>query len=222
MSPRKYKTKRLFYNKWPYKIECLQQGSSSVMRCGIPAALEWCKGSNSFSGAFKNCNRAEITAFIAAISQFITKDVKIRTEGRHFNIFVKDTALFKEILGIMKPWIMAVTEPGSQEEYNFLVSNKTRKTLCDEIPKGLFKYRIYIRSRMKPDARQSFYNWTQRYEDKFDLAGSTTKWLTGDRPYIQDPFIYVKDDKILSMVGLFLGDNIKIIEEFIPRTQINT
>jgi hypothetical protein len=39
---------------------------------------------------------------------------------------------------------------------------------------------------------------------------------------MQSPFMYVEDDKTLAMIGLFLGSNIKKVEEFILRSSISS
>lgn len=217
----KKKTHKLFYNKWPFKIECFQKHSSTVYRFGIARTIKWLDGDTTDSWLWKGAVKADIREFIEAFAKISNSDIKVRAEGGHFNIFVKDKDLYKKAVKVMDRWITAITEPGSDEEYDFLINNAAKKVLCNELPKGGFRYRVFIRTRMKPDARLNFHSWISRYTGKFDVAVSTTKWLTGVRSYTQDPFFYVYDQPTLSMAGLYLGDNVKRVEEFIPRDKIN-
>ena len=221
MSILKKKTHKLFYNKWPFKIECYAKHASTVYRLGVTETINWLNGDTTHSWRWKGATKAEVQKFLDAFSTIVGSEMQIRTEGGHFNIFMKDKTLYKKVIHVMDPWIQAVTEPGSEEEYDFLTSNTSKKVLCNELPKGGFRYRVFIRTKMKPDARLNFYSWVSRYTGKFDIAWTTTKWLTGDRVYTQDPFFYVCDQPTLSMAGLYLGDNLKRVEEFIPRDKIN-
>jgi hypothetical protein len=44
--------------------------------------------------------------------------------------------------------------------------------------------------------------------------------MSGERLYTHDPFMYVKDDKTLSLVGMYISGYVKKIEEFILRENI--
>jgi len=223
MSILRLKTRKLFYGKWPYKIECYLKGSSNIARLGLLRTTSWLSGSGTDNWIWKGADKADIEKFVKKVAPFMnTEDTRIRVEGAHFNIFIKDKTYADNVIKELTPWIQRITEPGSDEEYEFLVNNTAKKIICNELPKGKFRYRIYIRERMKIDSRQKFYEWTNRYTDKFDISKTTVKWLTGVRGYTQDPFLYLEKHSDLSMVSLYLGENIKRIEEFIPRTNINT
>jgi hypothetical protein len=59
--------------------------------------------------------------------------------------------------------------------------------------------------------------WANKYDGKIEISDSSYNWLRGSKWYVQDPFMYVEDDKMLSMAGLFLSGHIKKVEEFILR-----
>lgn len=192
--------------------------------CGTPT--DWLL-SNSYYSSFiptvTDEEKEEISNFYSKVkSLFASEDCKIRVEGVHFNIFLKDKALLDKLSVELDPWIRSIHGPSTKEELDFIVSNGYKKRVCTAYPKEKYQYRIYIRERMKIDLRESFYTWTQKYGDKIDMPLTTQRWLSGERAWAQNPYIYVEDGPILTMISLFLGDNIRIIEEFILRSSINT
>jgi hypothetical protein len=153
---------------------------------------------------------------------FDSEDCKIRVEGSHFNIFLKDKAMLDVLTVKLDPWIRAVYGPSTDEELNFIVNNGHKKRVCEAYPKEKYQYRIYVRERMKADIRENFYSWTKKYGNKIDMPPTTERWLSGDKNWAQNPYIYLEDGPMLTMTSLFLGDNVRIIEEFILRSSINT
>jgi hypothetical protein len=170
-----------------------------------------------------NEDKERITNFYSNVKAlFDSEDCKIRVEGSHFNIFLKDKALLDTLTVKLDPWIKAVYGPSTDEELNFIVSNGHKKRVCTAYPKEKYQYRIYIRERMKADVRENFYSWTKKYGNKIAMPPTTERWLSGDKNWVQNPYIYLEDGPMLTMTSLFLGDNVRIIEEFILRSSINT
>jgi hypothetical protein len=122
----------------------------------------------------------------------------------------------------LREWIHCVTVPANDQEHEFLLENGHKKIICDDIPFKKYQYKMYIKDSMLLDQREKFFNWISKYPDTIRVANTTRKWLQGDRNWIQDPFIYVSDQKMMSMLLLYLGDHTKRINEFIPRSSINT
>jgi hypothetical protein len=222
MPIQRQKTRKLFYNKWPIRIECRLSKAGTIARIGTEKTLLWLEERTPGNDWFwKGANISEIRSFVKEFKKFEDKEIQLRGEGSHFNIFLKDKALAENIIKDMKKWIVAVTEPGSEEEYEFLLGHN-KKVICDDFPKGKYRYKIYLRTGMKPEVKTRFKSWMVNYGDSFNIANNTELWLMNKKPYIQDPFFYVLDQHNLSMCGLYLGDNIKKVEEFIPRSRINT
>lgn len=167
--------------------------------------------------------KEEISNFYSKVkSLFGSEDCQIRVEGAHFNIFLKDKVLLDQLSINLDPWIRTIHGPSTDEELGFIMSNGHKKRVCTAYPKEKYQYRIYIRERMKVDLRESFYTWTQKYGNKIDMPPTTKRWLSGDRAWAQNPYIYLEDGPMLTMTSLFLGENVRIIEEFILRSSINT
>jgi hypothetical protein len=161
----------------------------------------------------------EFLAFINAVEPFIERkeEIQIRVEGAHFNLFCKDPAILEEIDNALSKWVHKIVGPTTLEELEFMMSNGHKKILRDELPKLKYRYRVFFKSKFPADKRSSFLVWANKYYDKIEISDSSYDWLKGTKWYVQDPFMYVEDDKMLSMAGLFLSGYIKKVEEFILR-----
>lgn len=205
----KPKSSKLYYRKWPFKIECKIAGASSITRQGL----------NTFVLS-KQIDRAKLSAFAAAVEPFLSrKDLQFRTEGVHFNLFCKDMSVLEEIDSALHPWIIKITGPTTKEELDFLLENGPKKILCDKLPKDQFKYRIYFKTKFPPDKKISFLTWADSFDDRIIVSPTSKAWLSGQRMWAQDPFAYVKDEKTLSMIGLQLTGYVKRVEQFVERKQ---
>jgi hypothetical protein len=221
----KLKSSKLYYNKWPYKVECIQPGASRVIHSGIDLCKEWCRTGKGLSfGRYSQgvADKDRYLKFIEAVEPFLERKehIQIRVEGSHFNLFCKDTAVLEEIDNAISTWITKISGPTTTEELNFLLCNGHKKILRDELPKEKYRYRIYFKSKFPVDKRLSFVGWADKYGEKIEISGTSKLWLLGSRHWAQDPFMYVDDDKMLSMTGMYLSGYVKKVEEFILRENV--
>lgn len=216
------KTHKLFYKKYPFKINIAYAGSANISRLGVLRTQAWIDGNPNDRWAFKGVDKEDVQIFLDSFKE-INDSVFTRAEGRNLSIFAEDRTSADKVLKYMQKWVVCITEPASDEEYNFLKENGHKKVLCNNYPKGgKFRYRVYLKPNITQVQREQFYNWTLKYTDKFHISNSTIQFLTNKRFFIQSPFFYVSDQPTLSMVGLFLGDKVQRVEEFIVRASINT
>ena len=117
----------------------------------------------------------------------------------------------------MQEWVVAVTEPGSLEELEYILSNGSKVVLVDAYRKGKFRYKLILKINMKKDKRLQFMGWLSNYSGKIEVARSTISWLIGTHHYLAEPFIYVDDKKTLTMIGLYISGYIKKVEEYVIR-----
>jgi len=220
----KKKTNKLFYRKWPYKIECFLVGSSYIVRLGLQRTLAWADSKdNRDHWIYKNANKEAIKKFAECYALFADEDIQIRVEGAHFNIFLGDRALYERITKIMETWVISVTEPGTDKELEVLLSEQNKKVICNTIPDEKFYFRIYIKTnKFKPHERKTFLDWLSRYPEKYKITYTTQRYLEGQPCYPQNPYIYVTDRAMASTIMLYLGQRAKRVEEFITRSSINT
>lgn len=218
------KTSKLFYKKWPYKISCIQSGANKMHRNINGTISDWAVTVDRWGSRqhWAKEDRDKLQAFYNKVKPFYDKELQIRVEGAHFNIFCKDKNLLENIQTELAPWICAVYGPGSEEELEFMMANGHKKRVCSQLPKEKFKYRIYIKESMPGLLREQFYTWVQNYKGKIDFPYNTEVWLNGTKKWAYNPYIYLDDSAIVSMATLFLGGHIKYVEEFILRSSINT
>ena len=216
-------THKLFYKKYPFKINLTYHNSANICRLGILRTQAWINGNEFDKWAFRGSEKSEVQHFVNCYKQIDFNNVLTRAEGKSVSIFAENREDTYKIVEIMKEWVVHLTEPASDNECEFLLENGHKKILCSALPKdGMYRYRVYIKQNMQLSTREKFYEWMQKFPLKFNISITTKKWLTGARHYVQSPFFYVSDQKMLSMVGLYLGNHVQRVEEFIVRTSINT
>jgi hypothetical protein len=164
--------------------------------------------------------KESLIRFLDHVEPFLDKDLQIRTEGAHFNIFCRDTLLRDRIIKALNEWITDVYEPESDEELAFIMSNSNKKIVCNNLPYEQYRYKVHIKESMPVTNRSQFLSWVLKYPDTIHLSNSSRGWLNNKMSWMQAPFMYVEDDKTLAMIGLFLGHNIRKVEEFILRSSI--
>lgn len=221
------KTNKLFYKKWPFKIVCYLKGSYYAVRLNDAKFYEWVNSLGIYSSQpwhhSKPFDKSAVAAFRSIITPFIGQDTKFRAESGIFNIYCKDSKMFSKIAQAVQPWVTEVWEPASEEELTYLLSNTDKKQIRDTLPYDKFKYKVFIKVKFEPSSRERFLEWALKYPDTIRVSKSTLLWLAGTRKYFtMTPFMYVTDEKMLSMVHLYLGSNIGRVEEFILRDGINT
>ena len=231
MNPLIQTTSKLFYGKWPFKLSCICKGSWMVKRLGIPKTIEFCliqqyPARNTWGGlcVSPNTNKDELLAFSNAVESFLDKEIQIRVQGSTFNIYCKDAALFQEMISSLATWTYEIHRPANDVEHQFL-DNSTKVVLCNHLPFKQYSFKVYIKSTTPASVRDNFKSWITHYDSKIRTPNHTVKWFDKGSGWgigFYDPIIYVKDQSTLIMIGLFLGSNIQKVEEFIPRSSINT
>ena len=231
MQIQKLNSSKLFYNKWPYKIECYILGASRLKWLGTEITKDFCLSkptptlwSWQSNDKLSLKDKAALLEFTTGMEPFIElKDqLQIRVEGRRYNIFCKDRVLLESIYNAVVPWVQRVSGPTTEEELDYMLDNGHRKILRDVLPKNMYQYRIYFKESWNIADRNKFLAWIIKNPNIVDISKSSKEWLQGDKRWIYNPFIYVKDNKTMTMVGLFTSGNVKRVEEFILRENLMT
>jgi hypothetical protein len=169
----------------------------------------------------RNVNKSKLKKFVKLAEPFLIDTIKKRCENSICTFYCANLAMYDDMKDKLEEFIVEVVEPGSQEELDLLTQNTAKKVVCDALPHKLYRYKISIKATTPPNIRTSFKSWIANYGETIKTSNSTDCWFTSLRNYGQ-PFIYVKDSPMLSMVSMFLGGNISKIEEYVPRSSINT
>ena len=228
----KQKISKLFYNKWPFKIECYIKGGSKVKLVG-PEKVRlwvnldedlWSRGIGIYHRRVELIDKFDLLKFTDAVEPFMEmKDsVQIRVEGSHFNLFCKDISIKESICKTLYPWIKEVCGPDTKEELEFLL-DQNHKVVCETLPHGKFKFKVLMKDWIKkPEVKQNINNYLKKLDpESIKISPDTIRWLEGKLNYKQDPFFYLVDDKELLFLRLMTSD-IKRVYEYVERSSINT
>jgi len=226
MNHQKLATSKLFYGKWPYKILCIVKESWRIKRMGVKNTIEYCYNprNNFYSNKWRGepLDLSTLLKFTGAMEPFLNKELQIRAEGNLFNIYCKDQELYQTMVNDLDEFIREIHEPESLQEFEYIVSNSAKKILCNKFPYNKYQYRIWLKHSIDISTKHKFDQWIVNYGDQIKPTKSTQGWLKNEVRFWSDqPNIYIKDATMLSMVSLYLGSNIKKIEEYIPRSDIN-
>jgi hypothetical protein len=167
-------------------------------------------------------NWEELLEFLLVLKNFMDRDVHLRYEGNKVSIFCRDKVLQQLLETELSHWLCAVYEPANATEFEFLTNQTAKKVVRDILPYDLYKFKVNLRASTDISTRIKFSSWIKNYGDKIKVANHTEQWFkNGQTGYGWNPTMYVEDSATLSMVGLFLGNNVRSIEEFILRSSIN-
>ena len=231
MQIQKLPSSKLFYNKWPYKIECYISGASRLRWAGVDQTKDFCLGEPApalwrwqSNDKLSKENKAQLLEFTTGLEPFLAlKDqLQTRVEGKHYNIFCKDPVLLENIYKAVAPWVERISGPTTEEELNYMLDNGHKKILRDILPKDGYKYKVYLKESWSTESRAAFAEWAAKFPNTINISKSSKKWLDGGQRWLYNPFMYVKDEKTLTMVGLFASGNVKRVEEFILRENLMT
>lgn len=230
MQIQKLSSSKLFYNKWPYKIECVVKGASRISSTGIEKTRELCLGMSQHHhphlrvrSALNKEELSDLLAFTYAVEPFVgLKDqLQIRCEGSHYNIFCNDLVLLETIHDALQPWIRRVVGPTTDEERDFMLDNGYKKILRDKLPHGEYQYKVHFKEQWNKEDRRDFLKWARQHPDLFIIKPGTERWLQNLR-WVNDPHMYVKDAKTMTILGLKISGYVKRVDEFILRENLMT
>jgi hypothetical protein len=162
-----------------------------------------------------------LKSFAESMEPFIDRnDLQLRSEGNIFNIYCADKILFDQLCNKLKDFVRKIYEPGSDNELSYMIDNRAKKVLCNHIPFNRFNYKVFIKTGTPLGTREKFKTWIMKYKTA-QIPKNVEKWLSSGTAWGVMPFVYVEDSATLSMIGLFLGNHVLRIEQFIPRSSIN-
>jgi hypothetical protein len=213
------KTNKLFYGEYPYKAEFRIEGANLLRTKGIDWLRQFClsEKNSSARGFYSKVDKVKLHRFLESIEPFLEYDHKIRAERSTLNYYSKDKTVINQLSSALNWCLYAVYEPGSPQELEFL-TGETKKVLCDVLPHTLYKFKVTLKENIPVNIKKQFLSWALQYNNnEIKFTKSTEYWLGGSKHYVQSPYFYMADDKMLVMAHLFLSNHIKKVEEYIPR-----
>ena len=222
MSQLRQTISKLYFGKWPFKIKISVSGAWMVKRKGVLATLLMCKDPDYRAAyQYRNIDFTRLEAFTRAINPFLDKDMNVRVEGGIFSIYCKDPNLFEDISKACAEYIVAEYAPSNDIELEYMNNNSAKKVLCNHIPFNRYPYKVYVKYNTPLNTRSAFKKWSENYYGKIKPSSTAYNWMNGVNSYNALIF-YIEDQPTLSMIGMFLGSYVAKVEEFIPRSSINT
>lgn len=217
-------TNKLFYKKYPIKVEFRLNGNHYIRTHGANEIQNWppARLRNPRYRFDPSPNPLSVIEFAKAFAQIESKIPKLRSEGQTFSVFFSDRETLDQIKKSMQKWITKIYAPENEDQFKFFETHNANKVLCKELPYKKFKYKISLTTNVPSNIRERFDQWSTNYGSDLGISKSTQSWLEGTNRYCYHPFIYVTDSKLLSMILLYLGNNIKTVEEYIVKDNINT
>ena len=212
---KKQKTKRLFYKKYPYKIECFVPNGYYLRYYIKDKEIPY----------YVSISDTTLTPFWEKLKP-LQDSVKIRIENNFISIYTTDQLVFEKATEELGEWVTCTWEPENQEFLNFLSEGNGIKVLCVQYPHNKYRYKICVNLKTDEDIKTRFANWVKNYPDNILVNKGSLAWFRGEYHVPSyttfTPYLYVSDQKMLSMVCLFLGKFIGRIEEYILKESINT
>lgn len=213
----RYSTNKLFYNKWIYKIVVrVRRRNHQYNYFSFYPYSKVSAESEDVSIPTYLTLRSRLSA------EFDHKKYTCRVEGQRASIFCNEKEVLDKIEKLCVDSVVSIYEPESSQEIDVLTNQTRRKVLCKRLPKQLYQFKFHIFPHMGPEAKLSFWEWTTKYDQtKICLTKGTRNWLT-KHGYWSSCYGYAADEKTMSMICLYLGSNIRYIEEYVPRDSINS
>lgn len=219
------KTNKLFYKKYPYKVECRLKGAEFVKRFSVDELQSMCNSKLKSPLSYRELTdgqKDKLIEFALGISKFLEMDYQVRAEYNTLNFYLETQDEYNQICTDLKEWIASVTEPESADDLEKLFS-KNHRVICNKLPHDMYEYKIILKNDMSVEQREKFWNWTKNYGDAYRIYGNTERWMRDQRGWCFDPFMYVKNGQYLTMLHLYLGNMVRRTHEFVLRdTAINT
>lgn len=220
-----HKTSKLFYRKYPYKIELNVKGAEYVKRNSHDEIVDMClrkKSSYWFERrGFTDTQRQSLIDFSKLVNPILERGHKLRVEMNTMSFYLTDETVYHDLVKELEPFVKSVTVPESDEDLEKLFS-KNHIIVCDKLPFGKYVYKLMLKTNLSDTAKENLVRWLETSDD-FKVPKKTGFWLRGHQRWIYDPYVYARSSKHLTILGLFLGSSVKRTYEYVLRdTQINS
>jgi hypothetical protein len=221
--------KKLFYKKWLFKIVVECGGISSLHRKGVEYVrdVQPIFSSNTWARASIDHvvqNRKDLIHIASTLENLLTIDkYQIRAEGSSCAIFTNSELLVNKIKVYLTNFVTEIHRPANDIQATFLSCNKN-KVLCNDLPLEGYRYKVYFKNGdvVKSDMSK-FLQWADRFKDgRIYIPRGTRRILAGETyAYFYGHYFYAKDQKMVSMALLVMGDHLNKSEEFVLKSEVN-
>jgi len=217
-----HKTNKLFYGKYPFRIEVQIKGGDTFARNqhDLKRTLYKISDGRYYKG-FEQRDLDNLTNYSLKYAELDRSKFKERVEGHWTKFYTENRADHDFICSKLEYWITRCNEPEDDDLVKLL--DKKNIILRTRLPHGGFQFRIILKHQIPQSRRISFFGWLKNYIDDTRMTPLTQLYLQGRDRYSEGYSIYIRNEKLLMMIALFLGNDVKKVEEYVLRdTQINS
>jgi len=219
----KQKTNKLFYGKFPYKVNAYCKGINFLRLRDYEWILERTQGTSPYVtiASTHNVDRDNLRRFIILAHPYFDS-FRSRLENNAVSFFLETKEQFDEVCKVLHDFITYVSEPESDYALEYLQS-KEKIVLCDRYPHDLYRYKVSFRS-LNENQKQKLLTWSKNYKET-QVKFSKMSIEALERPvtyYWDNVFCHLDDIKHLTFLYLLIGSSIKKVEQFVLRSSINT
>ena len=211
-----YQTNKLFYGKYPYRVETVIAGAARLNFWGADKTIAFLRGDIHLNHweKFSDNEKDNLCKFAELLKKYKELGVKTRAEWETMNLYCSDVNIYRKMQKDFTHWVYSISEPANNTDLDKLSSNPSHH-LCKHLPHNRYTHKVVLRSNMPHHQRLKFMGWLENYKDSIKPSKGTVKWLQGSNQYLQDPFVYLDNPRQLTLVGMFLGNDLRKVQEFV-------
>lgn len=140
------------------------------------------------------------------------KDYKLRCESLSLAIYSNDRDFLYKIINKLRTTHIEMWEPAPENIE--LLSKKQNIKIVNYKP--LLQYQVHLNhKRIDP----SFANWLLNNQDKSRIGPKALDYV--ERGWAGDFYFYVRDEKVLSLISILIGHNIRSVDKLIYKGDID-
>jgi hypothetical protein len=196
---KKHKIEKLFYKRYPFKV-CINWQGPEVIK-----------------------DFYEFRVNKETVEKYQKREIRFRHET-DLSIFLKDKATYDEVIDGFQKYIIAVWEPGSQKEEQFLSENNHKKYLVDRLRWNKFRFKVHFNyKKLKSNDYVTRLNaFIKNNDEHVKSKPMLTKFLKNPGWWCAGMELYVDDDKTLVKFLMIFSDVVVQVDEYVLRSGINT
>ena len=223
----KYETKKLFYDKYLYKLgvynplgfifrnKNLTNARAVIDELQLHQEEDQPIQYKTCADALRHIdiNVDELHDLKYLLTQFQeTENFMVRCEQRKVGIFSNDDGWLKRI-GKKLDCLCDFYEP-AESTANLLLGNKN--ILIKDTPFA-YEFKVTLGSgKIDPN----FYNWAKTNPEKVRVSPGLLR-VIGQRGYVKGKYLYLRDEKVLTLAMLFLSGNISRLDTIVVKQDID-
>ena len=215
-------TKKLFYNKWIYKIGLNIQGCAVLrMKSGqaledflseLPFSFPAVKYSGSLQARAMNSKNTLIKLNFL-LQSYEKKTYSTRIEGDFFDVYTNNKTIISEIQEEFDKYVRLISKP-KVKNIDLLLKNE-HSIFVRSLPKEKYEYRVYLKPhRVDQDKKSSFLSWLETQGDATSISPSLADWFTKCSMNWDRRYILVDNDKTLLMIKLHTPDAVGTVYKY--------